>query len=144
MPFVSVTRLRVRSIRFLPSFAMDAYRSRRQASSAKGFQDGAVLADRRWTFWTMTVWDTQESMRQYILSGAHGAAMRKLMDWCDEASLVHWDQTDSTLPTWPEAERRMRASGRVSKVRHPSPDHAEMRFLPPRLTGSARMRRASS
>ena len=31
-------------------------------------------------------------------------------------------------------ERRMRAEGRISKVRNPSPDHAEMRFAAPRTT----------
>ena len=50
----------------------------------------------------------------------HGPAMRKLLEWCDEAALVHWTQEDEELPTWTEAHRRMLREGRPSKVNHPS------------------------
>ena len=69
----------------------------------------------------MTQWDSRESMRRYITTGAHMAAIPKLLHWCDEASLVHWDQPETALPTWAEADTRMRSEGRASKVRHPSP-----------------------
>jgi hypothetical protein len=32
--------------------------------------------------------------------------MRKLLDWCDEAAVVHWDQEVSGLPTRQDAHRR--------------------------------------
>jgi len=144
MPFVSITRLRLRSLRFLPGFLFLTVRARTQVRHARGFQGGALLPDRRWTFWTMTVWDSQESMRAYILNGAHKAAMPKLLNWCDEASVVHWDQSDAGLPSWQEADRRMRQNGRISKVRHPSSDHAAMRFVPPRTTLGGPIRSAKS
>jgi hypothetical protein len=31
-------------------------------------------------------------MRAFMLSGAHQRAMPKLFNWCDEASVVHWNQ----------------------------------------------------
>lgn len=136
MPFISVTRLRVRSLRFLPGFAFYAIRSRNQVRSAAGFQDGSLLAEWSFTFWTMTAWDSEESMRRYMTSGAHKKAMPKLMDWCDEASVVHWEQTETGLPSWAEADRRMRANGRASKVRNPSPQHATLSYQAPRLTGA--------
>ncbi|HWY07309.1 MAG TPA: hypothetical protein VNY24_10640, partial [Candidatus Acidoferrales bacterium] len=86
MPFISVTRLRVRSLRFMPGFALYVARARSQVRSAAGFQDGSLLADRSLTFWTMTAWDSEESMRRYMTAGSHKKAMPKLMDWCDEAS----------------------------------------------------------
>lgn len=132
MPFISVTRLRIRSIRFLPPFAMDFLRVRRQVRTAHGFQGGSLLADRSWTFWTMTAWDSQESMRRYMTTGSHRTAMPHLLDWCDEASVVHWDQPGETLPSWTEADRRMRESGRPSRVRNPSPQHATLGFRTPR------------
>lgn len=132
MPFVSVTRLRIRSLRFLPGFAYHAHRSRQQASVAPGFRHGALLADRNRTFWTMTVWTDRESMRRYMTSAAHQAAMPHLLDWCDEASVVHWEQPDMALPSWVEADGRMRREGRPSKVRHPSADHATLSYQPPR------------
>lgn len=133
MSFVSVTRLRVRSFRFLLPFALHFLRTRRQVRDAPGFQGGSLLADRAWTFWTMTAWDSQASMRRYMTAGAHRAAMPRLLDWCDEASVVHWDQPGDALPTWPEADRRMRESGRPSKVRNPSPDHAALNYRGPRV-----------
>ena len=108
MPFISITRLRVRSVRFLPAFALYTYRSLRQVQASAGFQNGSLLADRSWTFWTMTAWDSQESMRGYMTAGAHRIAMPRLMDWCDEASVVHWDQPQTDLPSWTEADERMR------------------------------------
>ena len=140
MPFVSLTRLRVRSIRFLPLFALYAFRTQRQVQAAPGFRDGGLLPDRHWTFWTLTAWNTQEDMRRYMVSGAHKAAMPKLMHWCDEASVAHWEQPEGALPTWEEADARMRSTGRPSKVRHPGPHHADLTYESPRTTGSARIR----
>lgn len=137
MPFISVTRLRLRAIRFLPGFAWFAVRSRTQASRAAGFRGGAVLADRRWTFWTVTAWDSRDSMRDYMTTGPHRSAMSRLAAWCDEASVVHWDQPDAALPTWAEADRRMRIEGRPSKVHRPSDQHAALSFPPPRQATAA-------
>ena len=132
--FVSITRLRVRSWRFLPAFFLQTGSVIAQARKADGFGGGALLRDRQHTFWTLTLWQDQEGMRRYITSGAHLKVMPRLMDWCDEASVVHWWQANAAMPDWLEAERRMRAEGRISKVRNPSPDHAEMRFAAPRTT----------
>jgi hypothetical protein len=132
MTFVSLTRLRIRSIRFMPFFAVYAFRSFRQVSRAAGFQAGAVLDDRERTFWTMTAWDTQENMRQFMTSGAHKKAMPHLLNWCNEASVAHWEQEDVVLPPWTEAAKRMREQGRASKVRYPSSGHASLSFSDPR------------
>ena len=142
MPFISVTRLRVRSLWFMPGFAFYAIQARSQVRSAAGFQDGSLLADRNFTFWTMTAWDSEESMRRYMTAGAHKKAMPKLMDWCDEASMAHWEQSETVLPSWAEADRRMRADGRASKVRKPSPQHAALSYRAPRLTGAGPIRPA--
>ena len=134
MYFVSLTRLRIRSIRFLPAFALHAVRTRNQCARAAGFLRGALLPDRKWTFWTMTVWDSEASMRAYMLSGDHKQAMPKLLNWCDQASVAHWVSASDTVPTWEEAEHRMRTEGRKSKVLHPAPGHADMTFAAPRTT----------
>ena len=140
MPFVSVTRLRLRSIRFLPAFAVHTLGSIRQVRQSAGFLGGSLLPDRRWAFWTLTVWDDRDAMRAYMTAGAHRTAMPKLLDWCDEASVVHWDATTTTLPTWSDADARMRQDGRPSKVRRPSADHAAMAFARPRSMGGGPIR----
>jgi hypothetical protein len=142
MIHVSLTRLRVRSILSMPGFFLYAVRSTMQVRKAAGFLNGALLPDRHRVFWTMTAWDSPESMRAYMLSGAHRQAMPKLLEWCDEASVAHWAQENGDFPIWEEADRRMRESGRVSKVRHPSPQHAGMEYATPRTTAGTVIRKA--
>ncbi len=139
MVFVSITRLRIRSWRFMPGFAIAAMRTRAQVSRAEGFLAGSLLPDRERTFWTMTLWQDQAAMRAYMASGAHLKAMPKLMTWCDEASIVHWEQDDAMVPDWTEADRRMRAEGRPSKVSQPSSRHRDLSYAAPRTTGAVAM-----
>jgi heme-degrading monooxygenase HmoA len=134
MAFVSITRLRIRSARFLPAFVLHFLRARRQVSGTTGFQGGSLLADRARTFWTMTAWDDQASMRAYMMNDAHREAMPKLLDWCDEASVVHWERAEEALPSWVEADVRMRKNGRASKVMKPSSDHLSLTYRAPRMT----------
>jgi heme-degrading monooxygenase HmoA len=140
--FVSVTRLRLRSVRFLLLFAIYAVRSTAQVKRAAGFLKGSLLPDGGRTFWTLTAWENQESMRRYMTAGAHRDAMPRLLNWCDEASVVHWDQDEPLLPTWAEADRRMREQGRPSKVRNPSPRHADLSYSPPSTGGGKSIARA--
>lgn len=135
MIFVSLTRLRIRSFRFVPLFLIHVFRSMRQVKKAPGFQHGELLTDRSWTFWTMTAWDSHESMRQFMTTGSHKNAMPHLLHWCDEAAVAHWEQQETSLPSWTEADKRMRTDGRVSKVLKPSPQHASLSYRAPRTTG---------
>jgi hypothetical protein len=132
VPLISVTRLRIRSVRFLPAFFVYAFRSTRQAQRTPGNLGAAVFNDSRRTFWTRTAWRDEGAMRAFLLSGPHKLAMPKLAHWCDEASVVHWSQDTAELPAWPEAHRRMQAEGRPSRVRHPSAAHEAFRIAPPR------------
>ena len=79
-------------------------------------------------------------MRAYMMRGDHRIAMPHLLEWCDEASVVHWNQDDDILPSWTEADRRMRGEGRPSKVRHPSIAHATLAYHKPRTTGAGPIR----
>jgi hypothetical protein len=134
MTFVSITRLRIRSPLFLPGFGLYAFRSLRQCKRAIGFLGGSLLPDRKSTFWTMTLWQDETSMRFFMTNGEHLKAMPKLSKWCDEASVVHSTQDDAAIPNWSEADIRMRTQGRPSKVRHPSSFHADLSFAEPRIT----------
>ena len=140
--FVSLTRLRIRSVRFLPLFALHTFRSLRQVRSAPGFCVGAILADRERTFWTMTAWESREHMRAYMVAGPHARVMPSLLHWCDEASVAHWSQTDASLPSWSDADARMRTMGRPSKVLHPTAAHASLSYRTPRTQYSGPIRAA--
>jgi hypothetical protein len=124
MTVISVTRLHLRTPRFFPLFLWHSLSSARQAQRAPGFLGGLLAADRSLGFWTITAWTEEAAMRAYRNTGAHRRAMPKLLQWCDEASVVHWQQDDSRLPEMPEALRRMVTEGKRSKVNRPSPAHA--------------------
>jgi hypothetical protein len=87
----------------------------------------------------MTAWASEANMKAYMHAGAHGAAMRKLLDWCDEAAVAHWTQDAATLPSWADAHRRLQQEGRRSKVHHPSANQTAF-VIPPPATGPSRDR----
>jgi hypothetical protein len=131
--FISATRLRIRSAVVLLPFVWRTFQSQRQVVRASGFRGGRLLVDSKRTFWTLTAWETEKAMRDFRSSGAHQNVMPRLVDWCDEASVVHWTSESSEIPSWPEAVERMRRDGRASRVERPSPDHEARRFPDPRL-----------
>lgn len=121
---VSLTRLRLRSGRYLVPFFWHTWRSMRQARRAPGYHAGRMARDAHGGYWTVTAWDDLAAMRAFRDSGAHRSAMPKLMHWCDEASVAYWQQDGSVLPDGDAMLEKMHALGRLSKVRHPTPDHA--------------------
>ena len=131
MNFVSVTRLRLRHWRYLPAFLWHASGSLRQARRAPGQLHTYVARQHGLVFWTITVWRAEDAMRHFRNQGAHQAAMPKLARWCDEATYVHWLQPGDAAPGLPEAGARLLRDGVVSRVQHPSPDHATRNFTPP-------------
>lgn len=134
MPLVSITRFRARAFWFVPLFVHHAQRSISQIRSAKGCISLALLKDKNRVFWTMTMWEDERSMKAFMTSDPHGKAMPRLADWADEASVVHWHQDHAERPDWNEAARRMRAEGRPTRIRHPSPHHDDLSFPAPRTT----------
>jgi len=136
---VSVTRFRLRSLRFLPFFLLHANRAIAQIRKADGFVAGAVQRDANLAFWTMSVWRDELAMRAYGSSGAHRKAMPHLAEWADEASVGHWRQMGLDLPEWPEAVRRLREEGRSVPLKHPAPRLPEPRFDEPQITNGMRL-----
>jgi hypothetical protein len=109
-------------------------RSSRQAKVAEGNLAVSLLRDSNNVYWTRTVWTTEAAMKSFVLSGPHRQVMRRLLEWCDEAALVHWVQESEREPDWLEAHRRLQQEGRRSKVNHPSPGHEK--YLIPRPSSS--------
>ena len=137
MPIVSITRIRVRAWSYLPAFFVRTLRISRQAARSDGSLAVALLRDRRFAFWTGTVWSSEGAMKAFMHATPHGPTMRRLLDWCDEAALVHWTQDGPDLPSWEEAHRRIQDEGRPSKVNYPSAAHTAHRFPAP-TTGRTR------
>src|SRR5262249_6769814 len=124
-------RLRLRSYRHLPSFVRQARLSSEQASRSPGFLAGAVFGSPlRKTFWTLTVWKDEAAMRGFRSAGDHRYVMTRISDWCDEAAVAPWQQRDASVPGSEEMLHRMQSMGRVSRVSHPTPGHAEGKTVP--------------
>ena len=131
MPLISVTRLRVRSVRYLPEFLWDTFQSVRQVQRSPGFLGGRLLVNSGYVFWTMTAWQAEAAMNSYRTSGAHRQAMPKLLNWCDEAAVAHWTQESAEIPEWQQTHQHMSERGRLSKVNHPSAAQASQKIPAP-------------
>jgi hypothetical protein len=135
MPFVSITRLRVRSWRYLPAFLLQSFRSAYQAKHAAASLAVTILRDANQVFWTCTMWIDEAAMRAFMRSGAHRRVMPHLAKWCDEAALAHWTQNAPEPPSWHEAHQRLRQGGRRSRVNHPSLAQRRFEYPEPRTAG---------
>ena len=134
MPFVSVTRLRVRSWRYVPGFLIQSFRAARQAKRAAGSLAVSVLRDADRAFWTRTVWRGEGAMRAFMRSGVHRRVMASLPEWCNEAALVHWVQDANEPPSWAEAHRRLQQEGRRLRVNHPTEAQRRFEIREPRVS----------
>jgi len=134
MPFVSVTRLRVRSWRYVPGFLIQSSRAARQAKRTAGSLAVSVLRDADRAFWTRTVWRDEGAMRTFMQSGVHRRVMARLPEWCDEAALAHWVQDASEPPSWTVAHRRLQEEGRRSRVNRPTEAKRRFEIREPRVS----------
>jgi heme-degrading monooxygenase HmoA len=135
MPFVSITRLRVRRWRYQPQFLFQSFRAARQAKFAAGSLSVSVLRDADRAFWTRTVWRDEAAVRSFMQSGVHRRVMARLPEWCDEAALVHWVQDADKPPSWLEAHRRLQREGRRSRISYPSEAQRRFEIREPRTSG---------
>ncbi|MEP6926462.1 MAG: hypothetical protein ABI834_02445 [Ginsengibacter sp.] len=117
---MSATRLRVKSLLHLPGFIIANETSVKQLKKTEGFLGGKELIDKSLTFWTITLWKDNESMKRFRNSLPHKKAMQKLPFWCNEASYIHWILEGNYLPDWKTIHDKMVLEGKVSKVRNPS------------------------
>jgi hypothetical protein len=128
MPFISVTRLRVRSVFSLLKFILANEASVKELRKTKGFLGGKELTDKHLTFWTLTMWTDEASMRVFRNSLPHRKAMQKLPFWCCEASYFHWTQQEAVLPPWSVASQKLFQEGKLTKVRKPSAHQLNQTF----------------
>ena len=125
----SVTRLRLRSLRYLLPFLINSRKIARQAEASAGNRGVRLRKAEGLAFWTLTLWDNREAMESFRRSGAHRTAMPKVRHWCDQAAVTSWETPGDGVPGWEEGTRRLEQSGRLSRVLHPSPEHAAGRIV---------------
>jgi len=101
--YVSVTGLTLKSNLYLPKFLSYAIPASRQAAAAEGnlFSDQQCIDG---VHHTLTVWEDKQSMRKYMLSGAHAKAMKIFREFAnlEYGTKTHGYESDS-IPSWKEA-----------------------------------------
>jgi hypothetical protein len=132
MPFVSVTRLHVRSWRYLPAFLVASLRALFQAKRRREIflRPSSAM---RISPSGRARYGTENQACVALCFRAPTGDMPRLLDWCDEAAVVHWTADDAQPPSWPEAHRRLQADGRPSKVKFPSEAQRRFEIPPPRV-----------
>lgn len=125
---VAVTRLRLRSWRFLIPFMIHASRSQKQATATPGCFGVVTRKTRGLAFWTLTTWEGEKSLREYLGASPHREAIPKLFPWCDEAATTHWHTDSKDMPGWEEATAQLVKSGRLLRVKFPSREQSERRI----------------
>lgn len=134
MPIISVTRLRLRSYRYLPLFLFYSILSAWQAKRTPGNLGVTLLVDEKNTYWTRTAWIDEVSMRTFAIGSVHRHVMPKLSDWASEASAVHWEEQEFFgLPSWDEAHQKMIEEGFRGKLNYPSPAHISYEIATPKV-----------
>ncbi len=128
MYFVSATRLKLSSIKFLRGFMSANNASIRQLVITSGFVMGKELMDKGFTFWTLTMWGNDTAMKSFRNSEPHRKAMQKLPEWCKEATYTHWLQEEAALPDWKNVHERILKDGIITKVRNPTEQHLTKSF----------------
>ena len=59
-------------------------------------------------FWTLSVWESEDALKEFVRKIPHSQTMKDLKPYMDEPKVVSWKITGSTeLPTWEEAFKRL-------------------------------------
>jgi len=126
---ISITRLHLRSIRYLPMFLLENFFIFYQLKNTPGLIAGKIVNEGGLGFWTMTAWKEETAMKFFRNSGKHQTAMPKLQQWSDEASLAHLTIPDGPLPSWFQAYDWMKQQGRTSQLKDATIAHQEGRTV---------------
>ncbi|HJU33993.1 MAG TPA: hypothetical protein VJ695_02615 [Nitrososphaera sp.] len=104
-----VTFLPLKSWRHMIPFQLMTSKVIKQAKQSHGIVDYAVKADfPKKHFWTLSIWENQYSMRQFVMADPHFLAMKKFEVWAgDGSAFAHWTSSTSSID-WEEAMRRLR------------------------------------
>lgn len=100
-----LTYLPLRRFRTLPTFMRFILAVQGQLAGAGGlvgYTLRARLFSRR--FWTLSVWDDEATLRQFVVSKPHRDIMQSLRGKMDETSFTRWQVRGCDLPLpWEDA-----------------------------------------
>lgn len=103
------SRLPIKSYRSLPGFVRDTLRIRRQLASTPGLVGYALNARPLLkTFWTFSVWDSQESLNAFASTDPHHQIVQRIQPLMNQTRFDFYRVTGAELPPrWDEIISRV-------------------------------------
>lgn len=108
VPYVSITGLSLRSRRHFFRFWWHALRAMMQAKRARGLRSAAARTIGG-VHHTVTVWDDENAMRNYVRSGAHLKAVRAFHEIATGKTIGY---VADAAPSWDEVHAIWASRGR--------------------------------
>jgi hypothetical protein len=109
---VLLSELPLKRWRDLGLFLLCTWRIQGQLRRTPGLLGYSLLAhilQRR--FWTLSVWDGEAALQQFVIARPHGHVMRALREKIDQTRFVRWRMRGAELPPrWPDALARRDAA----------------------------------
>lgn len=106
---VQVSRLELKRARDVPSFLFAALRIRHITLRSSGAVGVSIRAEPfRRIFWTLSAWESEDAIREFVRSDYHRSVMAKYRDRMIGAHFHTWSEVDSTMRrvSWDDAHRR--------------------------------------
>jgi len=105
-----LTYLPLNKWRAIPKFMRYTYQIQRQLADSEGligYSLDANLPSRK--FWTLSVWEDEESLRRFVQRTPHGRVMMDLLPDMGQTSFLPFKVDGSSIPLdWESTKRRMR------------------------------------
>ena len=104
------TRLRARGPRVLPAFLRASFQVAQTARRARGNVRTSLLGlPPLLTFFTLTVWESDEAMRAFVKTPEHREAMAHMDDWASAGEFVQFPAATPRVG-WRAARRHLRTA----------------------------------
>ena len=124
MPYLSMTRLKLKSVIYLLPFGIQNEQVIRQIRTSHGFLKGKELAALDLSMWTATLWDSQESIKAFYFSSFHKDAMKNISVWASEAVTARREiDSFQELPSWEEIRNELMKAGHFTPLQDTSSAH---------------------
>ena len=98
--------------RAIPSFFRFTFQTRQQLKTAEGLIGYSLDAQpfsRK--FWTLSVWEDQQSLNNFVRQVPHSQIMQALAPHLDKTQFAQWSVTSAEIPLdWPKAKARLNQS----------------------------------
>ena len=99
---ISITKLQLKSFWHLYTFMNHVSSSSKQARSSRGIKYIGLKSDlRSLTFYTLTAWENEDCLKEFMLSEHHKKAMKATQQVAKKAISTHFNADQ--VPNWGEA-----------------------------------------